>query len=319
MDGLNLQIKDLIGAAQQVLVLSHIRPDGDAIGSLLGFGLPLQAAGKKVQMVLSDGLPANYRFLEGGQQIVTRPTGQFDLIIAVDCSELKRIGPALEGYREPDLNVDHHITNTNFARINLVEPEAAATAEILTRRLPEWGLQVDAAAASALLTGLLTDTLGFRTSNMTAQALRTAAELMERGANLPALYTEALLRRSYAAVRLWAAGLARMEREGELVWATLSIKDRQEVGYPGRDDADLINVLSTIDEAAIAMVFVEQPNGNTKVSWRAKPGIDVSQVALQFGGGGHPAAAGAEVTGGIEEVSPFVLNATRKLLVSFQI
>lgn len=317
--GVDQQIRALLEPAQRILVVSHIRPDGDAVGSLLGLGLSLKEAGKKVQMVLSDGMPANFRFLEGSREVVSSPEGQFDLIISVDCSELKRIGTALEGYHEPDINIDHHVTNTHFGRINLIEPEAVAVAEILARRIPRWGLPINTAVASALLTGLLTDTLGFRTSNLTSQALRTAANLMEHGADLPALYNEALLRRSYAAVRLWAAGLANLEREDGIVWATLSKKDRQEAGYPGRDDADLINVLSSIDDVDVALIFVEQPNGTTKVSWRAREGIDVSKTALQFGGGGHPAAAGAEIQGSVEEVRPLVLKATRELLVSLRV
>ena len=317
--GTDQNIQRLIRAANRVLVVSHIRPDGDAIGSLLAFGLSLKEAGKDVQMVLSDGLPANFRFLEGSREVANRANGPVDLIISVDCSDLGRIGPALSAYREPDINVDHHITNTNFARVNLVQPEAVATTEILARKLPAWGLAITPPVASALLTGLLTDTLGFRTSNMTSGAMRIAAELMDYGADLPALYNEALLRRSYEAVRLWAAGLAQLERNGEMVWASLSLKDRREAGYPGRDDADLINVLSSIDDAKVSLIFVEQANGNTKVSWRAKPGIDVSQVALAFGGGGHPAAAGAEISGKMEEVRPMVLKSTRELLVSFQV
>ena len=317
--GTDQNIQRLIRAANRVLVVSHIRPDGDAIGSLLAFGLSLKEAGKDVQMVLSDGLPANFRFLEGSREVANRASGPVDLIISVDCSDLGRIGPALSAYREPDINVDHHITNTNFARVNLVQPEAVATTEILARKLPAWGLAISAPVASALLTGLLTDTLGFRTSNMTPGAMRIAAELMDYGADLPALYNEALLRRTYEAVRLWAAGLAQLERNGEMVWASLSLKDRREAGYPGRDDADLINVLSSIDDAKVSLIFVEQANGNTKVSWRAKPGIDVSQVALAFGGGGHPAAAGAEISGKMEEVRPMVLKSTRELLVSFQV
>lgn len=317
--GDDLHFQRLFSEANRVLIVSHIRPDGDAVGSLLGLGLSLKQTGKEVQMVLADGLPANFRFLEGSREVTNRAEGPVDLIISVDCSDLSRIGSALRDYQEPDLNVDHHITNTRFARYNLVEPEAVATAEILARKLPAWGLPVTAPVASALLTGLLTDTLGFRTSNMTPGAMRSAAELMERGANLPGLYNDALIRRSYEAVRLWAAGLAQMERNGEIVWASLSLSDRQEAGYPGRDDADLINVLSSIDDAKIALIFVEQANGNTKVSWRAKPGIDVSQVALAFGGGGHPAAAGAEISGSMDEVRSKVLKSTRELLVSFQV
>lgn len=310
-------IKDLrkrVQRAQRILAVSHIRPDGDAVGSLLGLGLSLQAAGKEVQMVLEDGVPGNYRFLEKSSSIQKKTQGDFDLVFVVDCSDLRRVGGALDGYAEPHVNIDHHVTNLNFADFNIVDTSAVATAEILAWLLPELNLPIDRDVASALLTGLITDTIGFRTSNMTPEALRCAADLMEEGVDLSEIYNQALIVRSFEAARFWGAGLSKLDREGRIVWTTLSMQDRNAVDYGGRDDADLINLLSSIESADIALIFVEQPNGNTKVSWRAKPGFDVSSIALRFGGGGHPAASGAEIPGSIEEVSRQVLRETRKLV-----
>lgn len=299
--------------ARSILVASHLRPDGDAIGSVLGMGLALQAAGKDVQMVLSDGLPASYRHLEGSQQVRSRPEAPFDFSIVLDCSDLTRLGHALNDTL-PDLNIDHHITNLCFARFNLIDTGAVATAEIVAGLLPAFNLPLTLPVAAALLTGIVTDTLGFRTSNMTPRALRIAADLMELGANLPELYQRSLIWRSFEASRYWGKGLAQLERDGRLIWATLTLVDREAVGYPGRDDADLINVLSSITDADISIIFVEQTRHRVKVSWRAQPGFDVSQIALKFGGGGHPAASGAEIMGDLETVKRAVLEATRTLL-----
>jgi phosphoesterase RecJ-like protein len=313
-DTLLREIGQRIQTAQYILVGSHIRPDGDAVGSLIGLGLSLQAAGKKVQMVLADGVPQNFRHLAGSDQVIHKPEGTSDLTVVVDCSDLKRAGGAVEAGTIPDVNIDHHVTNLNFGHLNLIVPSAVATAEILTECLPVWGLPLTKPVAEALLTGIITDSLGFRTSNMTPNALRVAAGLMEIGVNLPELYNQALARRSYEAVRFWASGLQCMERCGRLVWTTLSIENRNKAGYGGRDDADLINVLSTIEDAQVALIFVEQPNGVVKVSWRGQPGVDVSKIALRFGGGGHPAAAGAEIPGSVEDVRTTVLQATRSLI-----
>jgi phosphoesterase RecJ-like protein len=212
------------------------------------------------------------------------------------------------------VNIDHHVTNINFARLNLVDVSAVATAEILAVSLPTWGLPVDQPVAAALLTGIITDSLGFRTTNMTPKALRVAADLMDVGVDLSKLHNQALAQRSFEAVRFWGAGLERIQRDDGLVWTTLTTDDRKSVGYGGRDDADLINVLSSIQDARIALIFVEQQNGSVKVSWRGQQGVDVSKIALRFGGGGHPAAAGAEIQGGMEEVRSTVLQATRSLL-----
>lgn len=302
--------------AQSVLITSHIRPDGDAVGSLLALGLSLQAAGKEVCMVLADGVPSSFRQLPGAAQVVRKaPDRAFDLAVVVDCSDLQRTGTSLAG-RVVDINIDHHITNLNFARINLVRPDAQATCGVLADHLETWGLQISEQVAKALLTGLVTDTIGFRTSNVTAHTLRLAAMLMDRGANLAELYHRAIVRRSFEAVQYWGQGLSHVQRSGRLVWTSLSLADRQRAEYPGNDDADLVNVISAIDDSDIGLIFVEQQNGHVKVSWRAQPGWDVSQIALQFGGGGHPAAAGADIPGTLDEVQQQVLEATRLVVAN---
>jgi phosphoesterase RecJ-like protein len=313
-EALDREISAALRGAQNILVVSHIRPDGDAVGSLLGLGLALQQAGKTVQMVLEDGVPSSFRGLEGSKQIVRHARNGFDLTVAVDCSDLQRTGEALQGVSQPDVNIDHHVTNLNFARLNLVEPDAVATAAVLTRHLPSWGFPITQPVASALLTGIVSDTIGFRTSNMNPQALRLAADLMEAGADLPELYSRALTRRSFQAARYWGEGLVRMQRKGRLLWTTLPLASRDSADYSGNDDADLVNLLSAIDDSDIQLIFVEQKGGRVKVSWRAQPGYDVSQIALSFGGGGHPAAAGADIPGDMEQVLQKVLEATQAVL-----
>lgn len=314
IDGDLVQVTgERLRSAERILIVSHIRPDGDAVGSLLGMGLALQSAGKDIQMVLEDGVPATFQHLPGSEHVRTRPSGQFPLSIALDCSDISRAGSSLGG-RYPDVNIDHHVTNLYYADLNLVDPHAVATAEMLAGLLPRFGFPINTDSASALLTGLITDTLGFRTSNMTPDALRCAAELMELGADLPDLYRRALIGRSFEAALIWGAGLSRLDRMDRIVWTSLTAEDRASAGYRGMDDAELVNVLSSIEDADVAIIFTEQKNGRTKVSWRAKPGYDVSKLALQFGGGGHPTAAGADVQGGIEEVQKRVLRATQEML-----
>jgi bifunctional oligoribonuclease and PAP phosphatase NrnA len=308
-------IREAFSNAKRVLIVSHVRPDGDAIGATLGLGLALHAAGKTVSMVLADGLPRSFRFLKGSSLVHHRGSGEYDLRVVLDCSDLLRTGGVLAEI-QPDINIDHHLTNLNFARINLVMPEAVATSAILAEFLPEWGFPIDKDIANALLTGVVSDTIGFRTSNVTAHALRLAANLVENGADLPELYNQALVRRSYEAALYWGQALSRLNRKDRLIWTSLTLEDRLKAGYTGNDDADLINMLSTVDDMDISVIFVEQKEGRVKVSWRAQPGIDVSQVAFQFGGGGHAAASGAEIQGSLEEVQAKVLQATFTMLES---
>lgn len=295
--------------AERFLLITHIRPDGDAIGSLLGLGMALLESGKAVQMVLDDHVPLQFRHLEGAELIKRAIQGDFDVSITLDCSDVSRLGKFGEGI-EWHINIDHHITNDGFAKINLIEPEAVATAEILATNLDIWGFQVSKAVANALLMGILTDTIGFRTYNMRSDVLRLAAKLMDAGANLPVLYARNVYQKSFEAVKMWGSGLSRLQRRDGLVWTMITNQDRLMAGYPGKDDADMINLLTAIEDAKISVVFVEQPNGKIKVSWRAAPGVDVSQVASQFGGGGHPAAAGAELAGEIQELCEAVLEKT---------
>ncbi len=308
-------IKSRLASAHNVLVVSHVRPDGDAIGSLLGLGLALENGGKSVQMVLADGVTSSFRHLPGAEKIKTKIEGPYDTFITTDCADFRRTGKPLEAAGQPDINIDHHITNERFGKLNLIEGEEVATSAILTNYLPVWGYPITKDIAEALLTGIVTDTLGFRTSNMTPEAMRQAAELMETGVDMPELYMRGLIRRSYASARYWGAGLSRLERKDGMVWGTLTLEDRKTAGYSGNDDADLINIISAIDGFKVGMIFVEQPRNRVKISWRAlEPGINVSPVAMRFGGGGHAAAAGADVDGPLEEVKKNVLQSTKEML-----
>jgi Exopolyphosphatase-related proteins len=311
-------IQKRLASAQQIGITTHIRPDGDAIGSLLGMGLSLLTAGKKVQLVLRDGLSNTFRYLEGNE-LIQREFGETcDLYIALDCSDLKRTGGVLEG-KPVGLVVDHHITNENFGELNCVIPEAVATCAILAEKLPAWGLPITSAVARALLTGVISDSIGFRTSNTTARSLRIAADLMDRGANITELYNKALLSRSFAATKYWGFALSRMQREDNLVWTSLTLQDRKESGYQNNDDADLTNILSSIDPLDVAILFIEQKPDAVKVSWRARSGLDISPLATSFGGGGHPAASGADISGSMEDVQGQVLQATRIYLQQVKI
>ena len=308
-------IKERLEAAQKILITSHVRPDGDAIGSLLGLGLALQNAGKTVQMVLVDGVPSNFDYLEGSDRIQKEAQGDFDTFITVDCADFKRVGKPFQSLRKPDINIDHHVTNECFGELNLIEGKDVATAAILTKYLPAWGYAITLPMAAALLTGIITDTLGFRTSNMTSEALRQAAQLMDTGVDMPDIYMRGLVHRSLPAARYWGAGLSRLTSSDGIVWSALSLEDRKACGYSGNDDADLINMISAINGHKVGMIFVEQHDNHVKISWRAlEPGVDVSPIATHFGGGGHAAAAGADIAGTLAEVKPLVLEKTKEML-----
>jgi len=315
-------IRTQLEKAQKVLILTHQRPDGDAIGSLLALGLALVDAGKDVQMVLSEGMPDNFRFLAGDDLIITNPTRDVDYIIIVDSGDIERTDDALKNFREPDLVIDHHKTNTKFGKVNLVEIDAVATAEILAESLPKFGLRITKPIADALLTGIITDTIGFRTTNMHPQALRITADLMEMGGNLIDIYYRTVVEQTYNSARYWGAGLSKLQIEDGLVWTTLSLEERRLAGYQFNDDADLIKILSAIDGAKIAVILTEQSEGYVKISWRlcgsSPTELDVSEIAQKYHGGGHKAAAGADVFGKLDEVLETILSDTRLYMKQFK-
>jgi phosphoesterase RecJ-like protein len=282
---------------------------------MLGLGLALEDAGKNVQMVLVDGIAASFRYLEGSDRVRKEPDRDFDTFIAVDCADFKRLGEPFQSLRQPDINIDHHITNERFGRLNLIEEKEVATASVLTKYLPAWDLEITRPIAAALLTGIITDTLGFRTSNVTPEALRQSAGLMETGVDMSEIYMRGLVRRSFSAARYWGAGLSKLQSSDGIVWSTLSLVDREDAGYWGNDDADLINMISAIENHKVGIIFIEQHDSKVKVSWRAlEKDVDVSTVATHFGGGGHAAAAGAMIAGALNGIQPLVLEKTKELL-----
>lgn len=306
--------KALVSNSEQIAVIAHIRPDGDALGSLLALGESLQLKGKRVAMIISDGVPHRFQFLPGADQIVSDLPDEEYLLVAVDVADSGRLAlsSALEG--QPDINIDHHPTNTRFAKLNLVDKSAASTTQVIYELAEQLDLPINRGIATNLLAGLLTDTIGFRTQSVDARALRMAADLLEMGAPLADLYQKTIISRKFEAVRYWGTGLSNLHREDGLIWASLNVTDRESASYSGADDADLTDLLTSIDDMQIVVVLVELSRSSVKVSWRSTSGIDVAALAEQFGGGGHVAAAGATLEGTLQEVEQRVIAATRALL-----
>lgn len=307
---LDQSIKQQLSNANKVVIVSHIRPDGDAVGSALAFGNALREAGKEVQCVLQDGIAERYRYLPGALEVTISVSLDYDYLIVVDSADSNRVGTVLDDLPMPDLVVDHHKTHSDFGKIDYVVPESEATALLLTTKLVDWGLEISKDTATCLMVGLLADTLGFRTNNTTPLALRTAADLMEKGADLVHVYHQTLTMRSLSEIRYWGQGLTKLELKDGVLSSSLTLDDRIIAGYPENDDADLINTLTVVPEALVSVLFIEQENEGVKVSWRSVKGLDVSGIAARFGGGGHASAAGADIKGKLEDIKKLVLAET---------
>jgi len=307
--------REFLRRSQHILLATHERPDGDGLGSLLGLAWMLRGKGKTLHLLSKDGVPATFHFLPGYKEVSSQIPAEVDLIVYLDCSDADRVGEFSAPLPSaPTVNIDHHTTNSLFAEANLIEQEAVAMAEVVYDLVKPLRLSLNLNASTGLLTGLVTDTLGFRTANVNPKSMLIAQKLMRAGANLSEIVEWSMNRRSFSAARYWGPGLSRIEREDRMVWTWLSLADRRLAGYPGRDDADLINILSSVEGADLAMIFVEQEGGTVKVSWRAHNGLDITPIAKRYGGGGHPAAAGATVPGSLEQVAHTVVEATHKWL-----
>lgn len=315
--------------AENILLICHVSPDGDAIGSLLGLGLALQLRKKHVTMVCADPVPDQCRHLPHWETVTDSSLyadrsqssyriSPFDLVVSLDCSDLARLGKAydaelLDGV--PIVNIDHHATNLNFGEINWVEPTAAATSQMLVPLIQALHIPLNPDIATCLLGGILTDTLGFRTSNTTAQVLETATQLVSAGALLSELTDRIFNHRPMSTIQMWALALQGLCLEGRILWTEITQAIRQRTGYKEDGGAGLVHFLNTANEADISVVFDELADGQINVSMRAVPGYDVSHVALTLGGGGHTQAAGCTLSGPRDSARTQVLSMLRQAWV----
>jgi phosphoesterase RecJ-like protein len=315
-----LKAKEWLHEADHICVVSHESPDGDAVGSVLGLTWALRTIGKKVSPSLPDDVPKSFSFLPGSKDITKDIPLDADMLVAVDSADLDRLGILVEKLAAPiDINIDHHISNSGFAHINLVDSETAATAEYLTGLLIVLGLSINDKVAKCLLTGLVTDTLGFRTTSTRSETLSAAHQLMQYNVSLHDIYQRTLHRRSYEATRLWGQALGNVCCEDGLVWTQVTLQGKAEIGYTAKGDADVVSQLTAIEGTEVAIVFVERINSEVKISWRALNGIDVADIARYFGGGGHQAAAGASIYGtNLDRAQSIVLERTREAMHKYR-
>ena len=287
-------IHELIEGASCILMVTHVAPDCDAIGSLLGLGGLLQDQSKELILACEDPVPKVCSWLPGSADIVQRTNKVFDLIIALDCSDERRMGRVYDHKPAeiPLLNIDHHVTNTNFGTLNWVEPICVSTTQMVLTLADALGWEVTQPVAVCLLSGLVTDTRSFRTANVDHAAMQAALRLMEAGASLAEITRQALGQQPLASLRMWGRAIDGLHLEDGILWTEVTRDMRQQWNLSEDGDSGLTNFLSGVREARIVVVFTERNNGIVDVGMRSVPGLDVAKVALKLGGGGHPQAAG---------------------------
>jgi phosphoesterase RecJ-like protein len=298
--------------AQRILIVTHVRPDGDAVGSMLGLMLYLESLGKSVHAAVDGGMPDFLAFLPGSERVSSSvKTGDFDVMIAVDASDAERTGNCGAygfAHSKAVLNIDHHRTNTEFGQIHLIMPSAVSTTEVLYHWFTTMKVNITPEMAAALLTGLVTDTMGFRTNHTRASTLAVAQVLIAEGASLHDIMERTLNTQKFYVVELWKRALATVRLQFGVISAAITLADLREMNLPEVPDTGLVTWLASVEEAYIAVLFKENSDHTVTISIRSKVGVDISGVALALGGGGHSQASGATLDGSLETVIPAVLE-----------
>lgn len=309
--------------ASAILISSHVNPDGDAIGSILGTALTLAAAGKRVLAVNPDPVPWTFQRLPQAGLVQTWPRlaafGRPDLWLALDSADEERLGlppefrPLLAGV--PVVQFDHHPTNTRYGTVNIVEPETAACCQQMTLFLDGDGYAITADAAQCLLCGLVTDSGSFRFTSVSAETFRAAAVLTAAGAR-PGVVGQLLGARRFASVKLWGLVLNTLEllQGGRIVTATVTRPMFDQVGLGEEGTEGLVEAIRNIEGVDVAILFREEPQGDIKISLRTTEAIDATVIAVANGGGGHARAAGCTVPGPLEAARRRIIDQTVQLL-----
>ena len=312
------QIAEALRSHQRFVVMSHLRPDGDAIGCAVALALCLKEMGKEVVIWNHDGALEKLRFLPGSELIVSPPAEprDFDVAIVVDTSTQTRLGDSLAGVRSAKvwINIDHHISNTGYGDLVYIDPHAPAAGQIVFELIRAGGLPFTAAMADNLWAAIATDTGSFQYSNTTARTFEIAAELIKAGVNVGSISERLFQTQPRRRLALLRALLNAMKFTcgGRVASYTLTRATIAEVGANPEDTEGLIDTLRGTEGVLVAVFFeeMEQPEGRVRVSMRSKdPRYDVCKICAQFGGGGHTLAAGARIVGDLATVETKVLKA----------
>ncbi len=305
-----IQMFDALRSAKRVLVIGDGKPDGDSMGSSTALYHWLKREGKDVTLFMAVATPSNFLFLDNVHDFITDPSvfdQKYDVVVSLDASE-----PGAGGFKDlmPRLpaghlfvNIDHHVTNTQFGHLNIVITDASSTCEVVYRFFESNHISLDDRMATSLMTGLLTDTSHFSNAATNARAIKAAGACAAAGARHTDILKHLVKNKSVASLRLWGLALARLQFDPEYDMTMTYFKASDLEGIPGADEAiqGVSNFLSAVCADTDAfMVLTEKPDGTVKGSIRSMT-RDISKLAQSLGGGGHKKAAGFMIKGYIEE------------------
>lgn len=314
-----LEMMEVLRKAPNVALFSHVSPDGDCIGSMLGIGLALEKMGKEVSFYNPDPVPRNLRFLPGADRIKQQPDfRKSDVLMFVDCTDLLRVNLSLTdiGEERTILNLDHHISNQFFGRVNWVDPHASASGEVAFALIRKLGVEMDQDIATNLYTAIVTDTGSFQYSNTTAQTHRLTAELLETKIDLMRIHHAIFDQKPLAQIKLLQHALsgAAVYADGQLAIMTLTLEDFKESGADQELSEGLVNHIRSIAGVEVAVLLREVSPHEIKVGLRSNLWLNVNDIAAQFGGGGHKRAAGCTIKKSMTEAKQSIVTVIEEAL-----
>ncbi len=300
-----------IKESNRIAIMSHIMPDGDNVGSSLALYNALKKYGKDVRFILDDDIPKVYCFLKGSDK-VEKPGAHesFDVVIALDCGDAERLGKC--GVYLKDnfvINIDHHISNNGYGDLNMVDANAAATGEIIYHIIKILGIDMDTDISECLYTAIVTDTGQFQYSNTTSITHQIAGDLINNGVNVSLMFERIYQNSSKEKIMLMKTALDTLEfyNNDAVSCISLSLEQMREANAKEEDCDGLINLARDIECVEVAIFLKELEPGKIKVGLRSKKKVDVAEVALKYGGGGHVRASGCTLQGTIDEVKKQIL------------
>jgi bifunctional oligoribonuclease and PAP phosphatase NrnA len=309
---------EMVRRHQRFVITTHVRPDGDGLGSMLALGETLERQGKKVHLVIASVMPPRYRFLNFGDKIrhfqTVADLKQVDAAVVLDTgtwNQLGDFGPVLRSLTVPKVVIDHHQTQDDMGATQLVDTTAEATGRLVFEAIQALAQPLSERAANALFVALAMDTGWFRHSNATAASFTLAADLVRAGANPEILYEQLFENNLLPRMKLMGLVLNRLQlaNQGRVAHTEILRTDYAATGAVPPDTEDLVNFTRSVQGVEVGLLFMEQPRGGVKVSFRARDKVDVARVAEKFGGGGHRRASGATLNLPLEEAKTRVLEA----------
>ena len=307
-------ILEEIKKAQTIAVLTHESPDGDAVSSSLSVMHAISQLGKEVDVIIPE-YSRDFNFLPGAEKIMQQGKYEnYDLAISVDCTDLKRLVGSKEYFEtaKTTIEIDHHSVNAMFADYNYVDPAAPSCCQVLIAMFEYYGVEITKELATCVLTGIITDTGGFQWGGVSSETFEFAAELVRKGAKIKEICRIALRKKSKIHCELEKLVYNRMQyfENGKIALAYLTLDDYNNLKTEMGDDEGLVEMLRDIEGVEVAVLLKEKEGTNGfKASLRSHETINVSDIALLLGGGGHPGAAGCFISGTVEQAKTKIIEA----------